>query len=133
MKGLKGASWGIEEVLLARLETHLREILAGDKLAIKVKGSFAKGTQTSQSDVDIVATTNRAISRGDKENVVKHLQKLPMFHESHIALKQVAIGCTLSGVDVDLVFANTQEYGMLPESLEEHFVDNPAAQNAEGA
>ena len=112
-----------EGKVLAAISTALCEVLRETSVDVHVKGSAAKGTQTTASDIDIVVDlgSRRTVSRAEKKAVVDHLRRQPLFHQSHVALKKLAIGCTISGMDVDLVFAQTAEYGQLPGSLDERF------------
>jgi predicted nucleotidyltransferase len=78
---------------------------------------MAKGTYTTTSDIDlIISTPGRNVTHADKQRVVEHLRKQnALFHLSHVRLKKLAIECIVLGQHVvDLVFADTAEYGQLP-------------------
>jgi hypothetical protein len=118
---------------VSEIEKALRGALDDDGVSVSLKGSAAKSTQSTGSDIDIVVLTpGRKISREDKLAVVDSLSQHPLFHRSHVALKKLAIGCTVRGQEVDLVFHDTVEFGQLPvgRKLEDGFCDNPIAQHA---
>ena len=114
--------WLDESQVLRVLERELCRAL-GSRVTVSIKGSMSKGTETNNSDVDILIDTHgHQVSLEEKRAVVEHLRKTStaylMMHPSHIELKRLAIGCIIQGRNVDLVFSSTAEYGDLPVDLE---------------
>jgi len=88
-------------------------------------------TNTSDSDIDVfIDTHGLRVSRQEKERIVEVLRTADGFHQSHVKLKKLAIGCVVSNMEVDLVFSDTEEYGQLPGNFVQRFESNKAVQNA---
>ena len=116
--------------LVSGLQSILRTLF-DDRVTVALKGGLSKGTQTAQSDVDLVVTTpGRQVSRADKLALAEKLRTADGFHTKHVKVKRLSISCIYMTTEIDLVFNDTVEYGELPGSLEYRFVNNRAAQNA---
>ena len=118
------------EVVLKVVRETLIEVLDTEAVELDVRGSTQKGTQTLGSDVDIVIRTHeRRVSRADKEAVAAALRERPPFHRRHVHVGRLAIACVASFLEIDLVFANTDEFAPLA-SPHDRFKNNTTAQNA---
>jgi tetratricopeptide (TPR) repeat protein len=107
----------------------LQPELHPDSVRVVAKGSYVKGTFLWGSDIDLIIDTPfRSLSRGDKEALVKFLRTMsPDF--STVSLKKVAIHWLHCGLDFDLVFAKTEEYGNIPIT-HNRLANNKEAQDA---
>jgi hypothetical protein len=114
-----------------RLKKTLQHTLQHQEITVSVKGSVEKGTNTSDSDIDVfIDTHGLRVSRQEKERIVEVLRTADGFHQSHVKLKKLAIGCVVFNMEVDLVFSDTEEYGQLPGNFVQRFESNKAVQNA---
>lgn len=119
----------LSDVWCEKLTTILQQALQHQHIIVRVKGSVEKDTHAWDSDVDVfIDTHGRSVSRQEKE--VELLQKSDGFHQSHVKLKKLVIGCIVHNVEVDLVFSDTKEYGQLPGNFAQQFESNRPAQNA---
>ena len=108
----------------------LIEVLKTETVELDVRGSIQKGTHTLGSDVDIVIRTpDRRVSHLDKEAVAAALRERPPFHRRHVHVGRLTIACVASCHEIDLVFANTEEFAPLARS-HDRFEHNTSAQNA---
>ena len=121
-----------EDRVLKTIQETVRKALAINDVTVSIKGSCAAGTNSAFSDVDIdIATPGRKITLQDKRTFMTELQRTGLVHEKHVSLKRVAIGCSIQGIDVDLVFAQSLERAEGEyQSLAERFEGNVTAQHA---
>jgi tetratricopeptide (TPR) repeat protein/uncharacterized membrane protein YgcG/predicted nucleotidyltransferase len=114
-----------------RLKKILQHTLQHQEITVSVKGSVEKGTNTSDSDIDVfIDTHGLRVSRQEKKRIVEVLRTADGFHQSHVKLKKLAIGCVVFNTEVDLVFSDTEEYGQLPGNFVQRFKSDKAVQNA---
>mmetsp|Transcript_25046 Transcript_25046/g.42331 ORF Transcript_25046/g.42331 Transcript_25046/m.42331 type:complete len:1263 (-) Transcript_25046:300-4088(-) len=117
------------------LQPVLRDLMCDDTLWIEVKGSMKKGTQTPFSDIDIVVHTIQPVSEAAKLHLIAGMREKPDIfgQDSFIKLKNIAISCVHPSFgEIDLVFANTVEFGQLTglSQLDKRYHDNQVAQIA---
>ena len=102
----------LDEVLAA-VQDAARAAL-GPKARVTLAGSVAKGTQVGCSDVDLLVHTPVPATLEQRRALEARLQAHPGANPAHVRLLKLAIHAKLFGLDVDVVCADTVEYGARP-------------------
>ncbi|KAG5183340.1 hypothetical protein JKP88DRAFT_255842 [Tribonema minus] len=101
------------ESAVAIVSSAARAALGADA-RVTVAGSVAKGTTVMGSDVDLYVETSKPVTLQQRQALEARLRQHPLTNAAHVQLKLKAIHMQLLGMDIDVVCANTVEYGELP-------------------
>jgi predicted nucleotidyltransferase len=84
----------------------------GENTTSEICGSFAKGTEIANSDIDLYIDTDHPVTRAEQSEFVTQLRQ--WFHNENIHLGRLAIHAKTTICDFDIVCSNTVDYGIRP-------------------
>ena len=114
---LYGRAGTLERLILDEVVAAVQEAASaalGRKARVTLAGSVAKGTQVHCSDVDLLMHTPAPTTLEQRRALEARLQAHLGANPAHVRLLKLAIHAKLFGLDVDVVCADTVEYGARP-------------------
>lgn len=107
-------NFAVEEIV-AKITSTAKQVF-GQNASSEICGSFAKGTETANSDIDLYIDTDYPVSRDQQLEFVDKLKK--SLHNENINMGRLAIHANTMCCDFDIVCSNTVDYGIRPRPNE---------------